>query len=68
LRRTKKVGYSVSIEEFIEGVNTVGAPIRDYTGQVIASITIVAPAQRVHQRNIQQYVKKAAHGGIHISC
>ncbi len=67
LQRVKKDGYSVSIEEFIQGVNTVGAPIRDYTGQVIAAITIVGPAQRMHQRNIQQYVKKVVDAAKEIS-
>jgi IclR family transcriptional regulator, KDG regulon repressor len=67
LQKVKKDGYCISIEEFIEGVNTVGAPIRDYTGQVIAAITIVAPAQRMHERNIQQYVKKVVDAAQTIS-
>jgi IclR family KDG regulon transcriptional repressor len=67
LFRVKKDGYSVSIEEFIQGVNSVGAPVRDYTGQVIAAITIVGPVQRMNQRNIQQYVKKVVKAAKEIS-
>lgn len=67
LSEIRKYGYSYSIEEFLEGVCSVGVPIRDYTGNVIASITIVGPKQRINQKNINLFAKKAMAAGKEIS-
>jgi DNA-binding IclR family transcriptional regulator len=40
-------GYAVAQEELEEGLNVVAAPIRDHTGQVVASISVAGPAYRV---------------------
>jgi IclR family KDG regulon transcriptional repressor len=67
LLKVRKDGYCISSEEFIDGVNTIGAPIRDYTGKVIAAITVVGPVQRINQRSIQQYVRKMMDAANEIS-
>lgn len=59
LKSIKEQGYAISFEEFIDGVVTVGTPVLDYTGQVVAAITIVGPIQRIHQHNIHFFIKKA---------
>ncbi|MFB5189821.1 IclR family transcriptional regulator [Alicyclobacillus fastidiosus] len=58
LKSIRSQGYVTSFEEFVEGVVTIGAPIRDFTGKVVAAITIVGPIQRIHFHNIQTYIKK----------
>jgi IclR family KDG regulon transcriptional repressor len=67
LNTIKEQGYSTSFEEFIDGVVTIGAPVRDYTGKVVAAITIVGPIQRIHYHNIDFFIKKAIEVGKDIS-
>lgn len=47
LLEIKRTGYSVSIDELHEGVVSIAAPVRDYTGEVIAAISVVGPKQRM---------------------
>jgi IclR family KDG regulon transcriptional repressor len=67
LKQVKKQGYSVSIEEFMEGVSSIGIPIWDYTDQVVASITITGPSQRINRRKIPLYIKKLKESGMDLS-
>lgn len=59
----RKDGYAVSMEELLEGVTSIAAPIFDYTGQVIAALSVVGPKQRLQPHKIPTLahkVKKAA--------
>ncbi|MCX5907509.1 MAG: IclR family transcriptional regulator [Deltaproteobacteria bacterium] len=59
----KKNWFSISDEEFREGVRAVGAPIFNMDGRVIGAIVIVAPSFRLRQKDFPffgQRVKKAA--------
>lgn len=40
-------GYALDNEEFQVGVRCVAAPVRDWTGQVVAALSVTAPAQRM---------------------
>jgi IclR family transcriptional regulator, KDG regulon repressor len=62
LKTIKEQGYSISIEELLEGVASVAAPIRDYTGKVVYAITITGPIHRMnpHNHSIINKVKNAA--------
>jgi DNA-binding IclR family transcriptional regulator len=42
VRFVQKHGFSIEDEEFEEGVRCIGAPIRDYTNKIIASMSITA--------------------------
>ena len=44
--------------EHEEGVRCVAGPIRDYTGKVIASMSISGPAFRINESNITIIAKK----------
>jgi IclR family KDG regulon transcriptional repressor len=59
LRTIRKRGYAASIDEILEGVSSIGAPIRNHSGKVVAAITIVGPSQRINQSKIEPYSKKA---------
>jgi DNA-binding IclR family transcriptional regulator len=47
LARVRAHGYAVSQEELEEGLNVVAVPVRDHTGQPVASISVAGPAYRV---------------------
>jgi DNA-binding IclR family transcriptional regulator len=40
-------GYSISEEEFEEGLSAVAAPIRDFAGRTVAVLSISGPAFRL---------------------
>jgi DNA-binding IclR family transcriptional regulator len=39
-------GYALAMEEFLDGLNSVAAPVRDATGRVVAAIHAHGPAYR----------------------
>lgn len=47
LDRYRRLGYAVDSQEFFEGVMCVAAPVRDYTGDVVASISVTGLASRL---------------------
>jgi IclR family acetate operon transcriptional repressor len=63
LRLVRRNGFSLDREEFQPGVICIGAPIRDYTGAVIGSISASTPKMRAtdaHLKLIRQEVIAAA--------
>jgi len=58
LEKIRKQGYAVDNMEHEEGVRCVAGPIRDYTGKVIASMSISGPAFRIDENNIPNIAKK----------
>jgi DNA-binding IclR family transcriptional regulator len=46
--------YSIDNEEDAPGMRCVGAPIFDYSGRVVAAISLTAPAQRLPLENIEE--------------
>jgi IclR family KDG regulon transcriptional repressor len=47
IHRTRQVGYAVADEESEPGLVAVAAPIRDFTGEVVAAINVSAPKFRL---------------------
>jgi len=63
LRAIRSRGYAVDDEEIEEGLRCVGAPVRDHTGRVVASISIAGPAFRLTRAKtaaLARLVTKAA--------
>jgi DNA-binding IclR family transcriptional regulator len=52
LKKVNAQGYAVDDEEFEDGVRCIGAPIRDYTGNVVAAVSISGPAMRMTDKKI----------------
>ncbi|HUE81541.1 MAG TPA: IclR family transcriptional regulator [Pyrinomonadaceae bacterium] len=52
LRRVREQGYAVDNEEFEEGLECIGAPIRDYSGRVVAAISIAGPTFRITEEKL----------------
>lgn len=67
LKEIRENGYAYSVEEFSEGVITIAAPIYDYTGKVIAALSVVGPKQRIQQQKIPSFAKKVISASMEIS-
>jgi IclR family KDG regulon transcriptional repressor len=67
LNEIRENGYAYSVEEFSEGVITIAAPIYDYTGKVIAALSVVGPKQRIQQQKIPSFAKKVMSASQEIS-
>ncbi|EKD64515.1 MAG: Transcriptional regulator, IclR family [uncultured bacterium] len=52
----RRLGYSESDSEFESDVCSVAAPIFDYKGQVIASISVAGPAERIFRENKERLI------------
>ena len=52
LTRIRRRGFAVDNEEVEDGLRCIGAPVRDYTGEVVASISIAGPVFRVQKGRI----------------
>jgi DNA-binding IclR family transcriptional regulator len=60
-------GYSVTFGESHEGVHGVAAPIRDHTGRVVASVSVLAPAARIPRSRVPELVEKVMEAARRIS-
>ncbi len=56
LKEVADKGIALDLEEWELDVRCVGAPVRDYTGRVIASICISAPAIRMSLERIENEI------------
>lgn len=63
----KKLGYSYEVEETEEGLACVAAPVKQYDGKVIASITVSAPLNRMNTEKIEQIGHELANSCNEIS-
>ncbi len=58
LRRVRRLGYAMSTEENVPGISALAAPVRDYTGQVVAVVNI--PTQRARATARRELLVKHA--------
>ena len=58
LRRIREDGYVVDIEMALEGIGGAAAPIRDFTGKVIACIGIAFIASSVDSKELKEHSKR----------
>ena len=52
LAKVRKRGYAIDDEEVEDGLRCIGAPVRDYKGDVVAAIGIAGPVFRVQKGRI----------------
>jgi DNA-binding IclR family transcriptional regulator len=57
IQQTRQQGYTYSVEDVIEGVAAIGAPIRDHSGQVIGAISIAGLLQHFDQDNLGTFIQ-----------
>jgi IclR family KDG regulon transcriptional repressor len=56
LRGIAQSGYAVDMGEHLEDIRAVAAPIRDYTGSVVGTLAVAAPASRLTAERIEKEV------------
>lgn len=54
LTRVRKQGYAFDDEEFAQGIRCLAAPVRNFTGHVVAAIGISGPVWRVSLDRVAQ--------------
>jgi DNA-binding IclR family transcriptional regulator len=67
LRRIAEQGYAFDDEEVHEGVRGVAAPVRDYSGEVVAAITITGPTSRISRSKVPELAEKVIKAADKIS-
>lgn len=67
LEEIKKNGYCYIENEFIDGIISIAAPIRDFDSKVIASISLAGPIQRINSNKAQQSINKVIEAAKKIS-
>lgn len=55
LKQARLLGYAAAYDEFDEGLSAIAAPIRDFSGQVIAAVSISGPSFRMGAEQINLY-------------
>ncbi|MEW6444276.1 MAG: IclR family transcriptional regulator [bacterium] len=59
LKKVARQGFALDDEEFEEGVRCIAAPVRDYTGNIVAAISISGPAMRMPDKKISDELAPA---------
>ncbi|MGE5541554.1 MAG: IclR family transcriptional regulator [Bacillota bacterium] len=54
LEKTRRTGYSLDDEEYVEGIRCMGAPIRDHAGRVVAAVSVDGPSVRITHSRIDE--------------
>ena len=67
LQQIRRQKYAIDVEEFLTGVSSIAAPIRDYTKKVVAAVNVVGPIQRVNQNTIPFLVSQVVEAANEIS-
>lgn len=57
LKSIASVGYAIDDQEIEDGVRCVGAPVRDYSGRVIAAISVAGPSMRLTRDKIPKIIR-----------
>jgi DNA-binding IclR family transcriptional regulator len=55
LKEVQKRGFATALDEFTIGLGAVAAPIRGNTGDVLASLTVMAPTVRVTKDKLMDF-------------
>jgi len=67
LQLIRKRGYAVDNEEIEDGLKCIAAPIRDYSGKVVASLSIAGPAFRITRNRTSSMARSVVEGASQLS-
>jgi IclR family KDG regulon transcriptional repressor len=67
LAAVRKRGYATDFEEFREGISGVSAPVFNSRGQVVGTLSLIAPASRMTRDSASSYGQKCAEAAAHLS-
>jgi IclR family KDG regulon transcriptional repressor len=58
LKDIRNTGYSIDDEEFVEGLICFGAPVFDYSGHILAAISVACPKYRYDkEKHMEMYCR-----------
>ncbi|MFS0776967.1 IclR family transcriptional regulator [Neobacillus sp. 3P2-tot-E-2] len=63
----KKNGYVISKDHFYEGYVGIAAPIRDYSENVVASLSVIGPTSRITEEQYPVFIKTIMEASKEIS-
>lgn len=58
LKAVRERGYSIDNEEFEPGLKCIGAPVRNYSGNVVGAISVAGPAFRLTKAKVTRLSAK----------
>lgn len=67
LGRVKAQGYAFDDEEFAQGIRCLAAPVRNFTGHVVAAIGISGPLWRISLDRVAQLTEFVKAAGLRLS-
>jgi len=67
LKEIREKEYCISANDFLEDVISFGAPIRDYTGRVVAAVSLAGPNHRIQEHQHASIVNKVMKAAKEIS-
>jgi DNA-binding IclR family transcriptional regulator len=67
LKEIRKKGYSIAVEERVLGATSIGAPVWNHTGKVVASISISGPTTRFTEQKIPIFISLIKEAAMKIS-
>jgi DNA-binding IclR family transcriptional regulator len=67
LARIRAVGFAIDNEEHIEGIRCIATPVRDYSGDVRASLCVVGPKNHLPQRRLMEIRQALAAVSVDLS-
>jgi DNA-binding IclR family transcriptional regulator len=67
LKMVKEQGYAICVDEIDTGITSIGVPVRNYTGKVIAAVSIVGATERIHHKNMPLMIQKLKEAGLELS-
>jgi DNA-binding IclR family transcriptional regulator len=67
LAATRRRGYSIDDVEHEEGVRCVGAPVFDHRGDVVASVSVSGPTQRIREEIVPDLARTLTEAAAEMS-
>lgn len=67
LLKTRERGYALDDEEQEEGVRCLAVPVRDASGQVVASLSVSGPVTRLNDQHLQDVIPELIDCGNKLS-
>ncbi len=67
LHRIRKEGTAIDVERYIDGITGVAAPIRDFTGKVVAGLGVATMSSAADEKSLQRLLKAVSKSARAIS-
>ncbi len=67
LSQIRDQGFDIAIDELHEGAVSLAVPVRDFTREVVAAISVVGPKQRIKEEQLTRFVEYLKSAGEKLS-